>query len=203
MKERNPSHPSRIMIFGIPGGGKSTFAVELGRQLHLSVFHLDKYFFTKNWQERNYDEFLHIQKKIIAKDEWIIDGNATRSLEMRFSRADVILYFRFNRLLCLWRIFKRLIFKNHSISDRAEGCSENVRFQLIRYLWGFDKRVRQNINKFRALSPQAIFFELRNKKDLQLAMDYLLNLKGENAVGMWADRNDLPDLQTLRTEFDR
>jgi adenylate kinase family enzyme len=109
--------------------------------LHLPLFHLDKYFFVSGWQERNYEEFLDIQKDLVEQEYWVIDGNATRSLEMRFSRADTVLYFRFNRLLCLWRIFKRLINKNPHISDRAEGCTENVRLRLIRYLWEFSKRV--------------------------------------------------------------
>lgn len=92
------------MIFGIPGSGKSTFAVKLSQQLGLPLFHLDKYFFVQGWQERDYNEFLRIQRELVEKERWIIDGNATRSFEMRFSRSDVVLYFRFNRLLCLWRI---------------------------------------------------------------------------------------------------
>ena len=38
--------PQRIMIFGRPGSGKSTFAVELALKLNLPLYHLDKYFVT-------------------------------------------------------------------------------------------------------------------------------------------------------------
>ena len=109
--------PKRIMIFGIPGSGKSFFAVWLGELLDIPVEHLDRSFYVDNWVERDYDQFLHIQEELIKKERWIIDGNAIKSLEMRFKTADVVLYFRFNRLLCLWRIFKRLL--DHRISDRA------------------------------------------------------------------------------------
>lgn len=54
--------PKRIMIFGIPGSGKSTFALKLSRLLNLPLFHLDKYFFVSGWEERNYEEFLQIQQ---------------------------------------------------------------------------------------------------------------------------------------------
>ena len=51
----------RIMIFGLPGSGKSTFAVRLARLLHLPVVHLDKYFFIHNWNKRDHEDFLKIQ----------------------------------------------------------------------------------------------------------------------------------------------
>ncbi len=163
----------RIMMFGIPGSGKSTFAVQLGELLHLPVFHLDKHFYSHNWVERPADEFLQIQKELVKQPAWIIDGNAVRSLAMRYERADLVLYFRFNRLLCLWRVFKRLIFKDHRISDRAEGCSEQVRFRLIRYLWGFDARVRKTLKELKASYPHAQFRELRNQGDLDVLLKFL------------------------------
>jgi adenylate kinase family enzyme len=157
----------RIMIFGIPGSGKSTFAVRLAKILQLPVFHLDKYFFKEGWKERDYNEFLEIQQSLVEKDSWIIDGNAAKSFEVRYSRADVVLYFRFNRLLCLWRIFKRLMLKDPHISDRAEGCSERVRFILIKYLWGFEKRVHESVKQLKMRYPNVEFYEIRNDKELE------------------------------------
>jgi adenylate kinase family enzyme len=37
----------RIMIFGRPGSGKSTFATWLSRALNLPLHHLDKHFYKK------------------------------------------------------------------------------------------------------------------------------------------------------------
>jgi len=43
---QEPYHsPKRIMIFGIPGSGKSFFAVRLGKLLGIPVEHLDRYFY--------------------------------------------------------------------------------------------------------------------------------------------------------------
>lgn len=164
----------KIMIFGIPGSGKSTFALKLGRLLNLPLFHLDKYFFVSDWQQREYQDFLEIQKGLVDQDFWIIDGNASRSFEMRFSKADTIIYFRFNRILCLWRIFERFIHKDPHISDRAEGCTENIPFRLIKYLWTFPQRVKQSIEELRLKYPQATFYEFHNDKEAQY---FLNNLK--------------------------
>jgi adenylate kinase family enzyme len=165
--------PKRCIIFGIPGSGKSTFALRLSHLLNLPLFHLDKYFFTSGWQERNYEEFLAIQKKLIKKDSWIIDGNATRSLEIRYKEADLVIYFRFNRLLCLYRIFKRLITKNPRISDRAEGCQEKVRLRLVKYLFGFPKRVESHLKELKKKYPSTPFYEFVNDKQMEAFLSYL------------------------------
>lgn len=157
--------PKRIMIFGLPGSGKSFFAIRLGKLLDIPVEHLDRYFYVDNWVERDYNQFLYIQEDLIKNERWIIDGNAIKSLEMRFKEADIVLYFRFNRLFCLWRIFRRLL--DHRISDRADGCLENVRWRLVRYLWEFNKRVKQSIQELQAKYPHVPFYELRNQQDIK------------------------------------
>lgn len=162
------------MIFGIPGSGKSTFALKLSRLLNAPLFHIDKYFFVSGWEERNYEEFLQIQKGLVNQDSWIIDGNATRSFDIRFSRADTVIYFHFNRILCLWRIFKRLIRKHPHISDRAEGCTEKLHFHLIKYLWSFPQRVKQSIEDLRLKYPEAKFYEFQNDRQ---AYFFLTTLK--------------------------
>lgn len=186
------SHPpKKIMIFGIPGSGKSTFSLKISRLLHLPLFHLDKYFFVSGWEERDYQEFLQIQKGLVDQDSWVIDGNATRSFEMRFSTADTVIYFRFNRILCLWRIVKRLIHKHPHISDRAEGCTENIRFRLIKYLWGFPQRVKQSIEALRLKYPEATFYEFQNDDQ---AKSFLTTLKKSKKYTYKPYSNTFPSL---------
>jgi adenylate kinase family enzyme len=157
----------KIMIFGRPGSGKSTFASVLRDHLGLPLHHLDKYFYEANWVERNYQEFLQIQRSILENDRWIVDGNSVRSLEMRYSKADLVLYFNYPRRICYWRIVKRLWQPNQGIDDRAPGCKETIRFSLLRYIWGFEKRVESQILSLKNKYPTAVFREIKNNKDLK------------------------------------
>lgn len=157
----------RIMIFGLPGSGKSTFAVHLARQLNLPLYHLDKHFFVENWVEREKAGFLNLQQEIVNKNRWIIDGNAIGSLEMRYARADLVLYFRISRPLCLKRLVQRRFFKDLSIQDRAEGCEERLRFSLVRYMWKFNHRVQPLVHKLREAYPKTSFYEIRTVQDLE------------------------------------
>lgn len=162
----------RIMIFGRPGSGKSTFALELSQKLRLPLYHIDRYFYTHNWVERNYEEFLHIQRELVAQDQWIIDGNATKSLEMRYQRADIVLYFCYPRLKALWYILKRRFFskKDSRIDDRAEGCHENMRWSLIKYLWTYEDRVKDKISALQTKYSQVKLYTIRNEAEQKKVM---------------------------------
>ena len=161
------------MIFGRPGSGKSTFALKLSRQTGIPVYHLDRYFYEADWVERNYREFLDIQQNLVNKKFWIIDGNSTKSLEMRYSQAHLVLYFNYAKILCCWRVFKRLFNKDLEIHDRAEGCPENLRFKLIRYMWGFEKRVFSLITDLKAKYLHVTFIEVRSDRQLKEIENYL------------------------------
>ena len=165
----------KIMIFGRPGSGKSTFALKLHNATKIPLYHLDKYFFVANWAKRDNNEFMQMQHDIVNKDTWIVDGNCTKSLETRYSRADLCLYFNYPKILCLWRMIKRLFHDREHIDDRAEGCPEVVRWQLITYMWTFEKRVQSTIPKLKHKYPKVQFIEIANNQQLQELSTHILD----------------------------
>jgi len=156
---------TRIMIVGRNGAGKSTFAKKLQAKTHLSLYHLDKYFFTDHWVERDEKEFMDFQEKIVATDHWIIDGNCRRSLETRYKRATVCIYFNVNKWVCLWRILKRRFFKDQTIDDRAPQCREHLSWKLITYCWQFEKRVGASLFILKEKYPHVIWIEMKRVRD--------------------------------------
>lgn len=168
----------RIMIFGRPGSGKSTFALVLAQKLGLPLHHLDKHFFTANWVERDYEEFLDIQYNIVAQKDWIIDGNSLHSLHTRYSEADVCFYFNYPRWLCLLRIIKRMFIKDPAIDDRAPGCKERASWMLIKYMWTFEYRLNNRLalqlNMLAEMYPQVKFYMIRNDQELKELMSRLV-----------------------------
>jgi adenylate kinase family enzyme len=158
--------PARVMIFGRPGSGKSTFAQALHQTTGIPLYHLDKYFYTANWVERDYKEFLAIQQALVLEESWIIDGNCTRSLAMRYARANLAIYLNYPRYICYGRILKRLFTKNKAIDDRAPGCKETINFKLLRYMWTFHQRVEPSILHLQQQYPATKFVEMRSEKEL-------------------------------------
>ena len=162
----SPKIPQRIMVFGRPGSGKSTFCYDLSQATGLPLYHIDKIFWLPGWKVAPRDDFLSQQRQYVAQSQWIIDGNSINSLEIRWQRADLVLYFKFPLWICFYRIFKRLWMRREGLEDKA-GCPERVRWDLIRYLWAFDTRVRTHIKRLRELFPSVPFIEITSKHDIE------------------------------------
>ena len=97
----------RILIIGSPGTGKSTLSQQLAIILQLPVYHLDDYYWHQNWTRTQSEEWVVQVKKLIAQDQWIIDGNYLSSLPLRLARADTVFFLDYSPYRCLFRAFKR------------------------------------------------------------------------------------------------
>lgn len=158
---------NRIVIIGLPGAGKSTFAAKLGKKLNIPVHHLDAHMFMPGGVKRDKEEFKAIQKEMVDEPSWIIEGCALSTLEMRLSEATACLDFNLPRLLCIWRTFRRLFIHDRTLEDTAEGCSKVFTWEIIRYIWNFEKNKRQGIDRLREKYPQVRFISLKSSREVQ------------------------------------
>jgi adenylate kinase family enzyme len=160
--------PKRIAIIGLPGSGKSTFSIKLGKLLNLPVYHLDKYMF-EGRKKRDKQEFLVVKEMLVKEEFWIIEGCSFSTLEMRFARANTVIYFNFPRWLCLWRISKRLFEKNNNDT----GCLQGINWTLIKYIWYFNRDKKQGIEELIKKYPHVNFLAFRKPDDADCYLDAL------------------------------
>lgn len=139
----------RILVIGNSGSGKSTFSKYLGENLNIPVTHLDKVFWKPGWETLNREEFDSIIKEIILRDSWIIDGNYTRTLGHRASRAELIYFFDYPVNFCIYRIYKRIFRSKFRIERRydiSEGCPERwYDREFVDFVRNFNKNSRPRI----------------------------------------------------------
>ncbi len=152
----------RIAIIGLPGSGKSTFAKKLGKMLRIAVHHLDKHMFDGG-VKRDKQEFLSIKERLVNEESWIIEGCAISTLEMRFARADTIIYFHLSRWRCICRVFKRLLIFDKQTMDT--GCLKGVNWPLIKYIWNFNRDKQKIIEGLRKRYPNVEFLIFRQSQD--------------------------------------
>lgn len=160
----------RIAVIGLPGSGKSTFASQLGEILNIPVHHLDRHMFEPDGKKRDKQEFIEIQKAMLSEDAWVVEGCSFSTFEMRFAKADVLIYFHFSRLVCFWRLFKRMF--NHK---KEFGGLRAITWEILKYTWKFDKQKRQKIEELRQKYPNVCFKVFCSQKDTD---KYIKEIKG-------------------------
>ena len=155
--------PKRIAIIGLPGSGKSTFAIELGKVLTVPVHHLDRHMFEADGKKKDKKELLAIEQAMVGDESWIVEGCSMSTLGTRFARADTVVYFRFSRLVCIWRVLKRFFNYNEALSKT--GCTRQVNWRLLKYIWNFKQDKGPDIEKLRKQHPNVDFLVLKNSMD--------------------------------------
>lgn len=91
----------KVIIIGCPGAGKSTFARKLIDRTGLPLFYLDMIWHKADGTNISRDEFDEKLKGIMEKEQWILDGNYIRTLEMRLKECDTVFLLDYPLELCL------------------------------------------------------------------------------------------------------
>ena len=83
----------RVIVIGCPGSGKTTFAEKLNKITGLPLYYLDAIWHKPDKTHIPREEFDRRLSEIFAADEWIIDGNYGRTVEMRLKECDTVFLF--------------------------------------------------------------------------------------------------------------
>lgn len=98
----------RILVIGCSGAGKSTFARRLQELTGLPLIHLDLIWHRPDRTNISRDEFDARLAEILEEDEWIIDGDYGRTLEMRLQRCDTVFLLDYPLEVCLEGVESRV-----------------------------------------------------------------------------------------------
>ena len=98
----------KIIVIGCPGSGKTTFAEKLRDKLDLPLYHLDAIWHRADKTNISREEFDARLGEILCRDEWIIDGNYSRTLERRMAACDGIFLFDLPVDVCIEGVLSRI-----------------------------------------------------------------------------------------------
>ena len=91
----------KVIIIGCPGSGKTTFSEKLQKCTGLPLYYLDAIWHKPDKTHISREEFDERIKEIFALSEWIIDGNYSRTIEIRLKECDTAFLFDLPTEVCL------------------------------------------------------------------------------------------------------
>ena len=157
---------NRISIVGGSGSGKSTLCDILSEKFSLPAVHLDSINFKPNWIEIDKNERDKIISAKALEDKWIIDGNYTKTLKLRFEKADLIIWLDYSTFALLNGVFKRYFKLRNKDRKEIPGCQERITFDFIKYVATYNKKKRHIIEELLMdVSPNKVLI-FKNQKDL-------------------------------------
>src|SRR5262245_22878311 len=99
----------RVVILGLGGAGKSSFARKVGNAMGLPVIELDQHFWQPGLIPLQRERWREIQQELANEERWIMDGDLGKydELGVRLQAADTVLVLDFSLFRCLLRALRR------------------------------------------------------------------------------------------------
>ena len=97
----------KVIIIGCSGAGKSYFAKKLHDITEIPLYHLDLIWHKPKKTHISREEFDETLKRIFQEDAWIMDGDYSRTMEIRMQACDTIILFDIPYEICMYGIKER------------------------------------------------------------------------------------------------
>ncbi len=159
----------KILIIGSGGSGKTTLAQRLGEKTGIKVIHLDTLYWKPNWVRTDNDDWDTTVTELIAGDEWIMDGNYSRSMKLRMPAADTVIFLDLPRAICLWRMCRRVMrYYGKNRPDMAAGCNEKFDLEFLLWIWNYPNRTKPKVEALlKNFQDKIKVIRLRSTKEVE------------------------------------
>ena len=97
----------KVIVIGCPGSGKSTVSRTLHNKTGIPLYHLDMMYWNADKTTVEKSVFLERLSDVLEKDEWIIDGNYSSTMELRMVACDTVIFLDYPLDVCLDGIRER------------------------------------------------------------------------------------------------
>ena len=153
----------RVAVIGCPGGGKSTFSRALRDRVGLTLYHLDAIYWRDDRTHLSREEFYPLMQEIIAREEWIMDGNYNATLEWRISACDLLIFLDYPAEVCLEGVRARRGQKRSDMPWVEEGDDQ----EFLEFIRAFEAESRPRILELIGKYPDKAVVTFRTREEAE------------------------------------
>lgn len=170
----------RVMVVGISGVGKSTFAARLAEAAGLQIVELDLLNWGPGWYSRTAEEpeaFMQSVDQATLGEDWIVAGGYSKVWPIVWTRAQHLVWLDLPRMAVMKQVIWRSVMRAASGKDVFPGCSEGFD-RLFRadhpIRWAWDNHGRRRESIARAVADPAYahlkVHRCRSRKDAKVVL---------------------------------
>lgn len=182
----------RVLIIGNAGSGKSTLGRRIARIRGIPAVHLDQLFWRPGWVETPDPEFRQAIEAAAAGPAWVMDGNYSRTFDIRLPVADTVVWLDFPRWLCVWRASRRWIaYRGRVRPDMPDGCAEKFDIAFLKWIWDYPNRSRAaTLSVLKRIGTTKQVFVLKNPSEVRRFLETLERAPSAIAAGRESSAKD-------------
>lgn len=172
-----PKHPQRILVAGVSGAGKSTFARSMGALLGIRYTELDSLFHGPYWEPRA--EFADDVDRLTQEPTWVSEWQYAAVRRLLAQRADTLIWLDYPMPVSMARLIRRTVRRRRQREELWYGNYEGPLWGILTdsdhiIRWGWRTR-----NKLKALVPTL---------EQEFPRLHVVRLRSPREANMWLDR---------------
>ena len=160
----------KIIVIGSPGAGKSVFSQKLKNVTKLPLYHLGMLYHKKDGTHISKEELEEKLKIIFKEEQWIIDGNYQRTLELRLKECDTVFLLDYPTEICIKGAESRVGTKRDDLPWIEEKLDEEFKKTIIDFSKIKLPEIYRLLDKYKD-NKDIIIFKTREESD-----NYIKNL---------------------------
>jgi adenylate kinase family enzyme len=134
-----------VNVIGTSGSGKTTFGRQLAGFLNIPFIEMDAIFWGPNWQPSEDEDFFPRLTEALQGEHWVLDGNYSRTTDIKMERVEVVIWLDFSFPRTLWQAIVRATGRLFSQEELWPGTGNR---ESLRMLFSKDSIVLWTITSY-------------------------------------------------------
>ena len=161
---------NRVIVVGPSGAGKSYFSKALAKVTDFPLYHLDNIFWNDDKTHISRDEFDKKLLSILEQEKWIIDGDYSRTYEIRMKYADTIYFLDFPLEAALKGVESRIGKRRDDIPWKEESFDDEFKEWIINWFQETKPKLLNYLSLYK--DKNIIVFHSRDEVDNYLKVSF-------------------------------